>query len=581
MPKKKIYSRDQLNDTALLMQLSLLVPKNDPVRGKLIGLYKKSKHIFGGGMLSKPKKGFKLDDPVIKGFLSEKLVVLDMLEKTYKGAKGRENLKALTKVLKNRTETVLAGGELGKTPGTLLYRPKSAELDIEKDYEPLVDSRDEPEENILPDREIEEPSLDADAYETALDDMGLTEINKDIANISIHDKEWAKEMNSANPDPKSLKTIGGKLKDDMYSLDEHMAGFEKKYSDDMKKPPKERTMNALKPVMSVDKSPVAGVTRPDTQGLEADKNDSWEKSKAEFVNELENQLIASDLKQLQKDIKAKGSKPLSKTVSDTINICSQKSDDEDEEKKRRKWKDIQFIYAVRVMQLRELEAQAAKYNDPFAMRAARIAKDHLSDPEVLKALSAVENNAAEEAVNEMDLKGENKQIARIQQSLKKENTIDPRQLNFQTEKQQTEEMIADMLAVMMIGKTIKSYKVGMDDMAKNGAGNAMSDAEISALTEEMLTEGNIKSYSNMIKSRDDFKRMMRDIKTPEQLSALKNKALDGSGRQIMDELYKYSRELILDSTKKAKMEQQQLEQAMRPKAPETAPVLKPITDFDD
>ena len=80
--------------------------------------------------------------------------------------------------------------------------------------------------------------------------------------------------------------------------------------------------------------------------------------------------------------------------------------------------------------------------------------------------------------------------------------------------------------------------------------------------------------------------MKRDIKTPEQLEALKQKALDGSGSQIMDELYRYSREIIRASTQKAKMEQQKLEQQrakemQRNNEPEEVMALLPKEYMDD
>lgn len=143
------------------------------------------------------------------------------------------------------------------------------------------------------------------------------------------------------------------------------------------------------------------------------------------------------------------------------------------------------------------------------------------------------------------------------------------------------DMLADMLAVQTIAKTIKSYKAAMDDMEREGAGNAMADKELDSLTSTLLTEKNIRNYSDMIKSRPDFKRMMKKIKTPEQLEDIKLKALDGSGRQIMEELYKYSRQIIREDTNKARMEQQQLEQSMQMNKDVEPPVLKPSDYYKD
>ncbi|MBO6141125.1 MAG: hypothetical protein J6O40_04950 [Ruminococcus sp.] len=573
--KKKTYSKAQLNDSALLKQLCELTPKNDPARKSLFGLYKRSRKIFDKNMT--PRTKIKTSSGEVNVFLKEKLAVLETLEKSYGGVSGRENLNALTKLLKSRTESVLSGEELGKAPGELLHSAKEELFDM-SGTTPDPDDYEEYDASSL-----DEPETDPDELESVFGELGLTAINEDFANIEIHNREWAKEQQSAYPDPKSLRTIGGKLTDDMHSLDDHMGVFEKNYADDLAKPANERSMNIL-----TAKNPAIGVTKPDAQGARAVNDGSWQQHKEEFVNELENQLLANDLSQLQRTIKP-GAKVLSKMVTDTIKSCTAQEDEEEEEKRRRIKKDTQFTYAMRVIQLRQLEAEAAKYNDPFAKEAARIAKDHLKNDEMLKAMSSMENEKAERAVAKMELKAEKERIKKIQNTIKvpaAHNAVRPVKLSFAQLKDDTFDALADMLAVQTIAKTIKSYKVGLEDMANEGAGDAMSDDEFKKLTDTMLTEGNITNYSKMIKSREDFKRMKRDIKTPEQLEALKQKALDGSGSQIMDELYKYSREIIRDSTQKAKMEQQKLEQQrakemQRNNEPEEVMALLPKEYMDD
>ena len=573
--KKKTYSKAQLNDSALIKQLCELTPKSNPARKSLFGLYKRSRKIFNNNMT--PRTKIKVSDGEVNGFLKDKLAVLESLEKSYGGVSGRENLNALTKLLKSRTESVLAGEELGKAPGELLHSAKEELFDL-SGTTPDPDDYEEYDASSL-----EEPETDPDELESVFSELGLTAINEDFANIEIHDREWAKEQDSANPDPKSLRAIGSKLKDDMHSLDGHMGVFEKNYADDMSKPANERTANIL-----IAKNPAIGVLKPDAQGVKTLNNDSWQQHKEEFVNELENQLLANDLTELKRTMSS-GSKVLSNMVNKTINSCTANDDEEEEEKRRRIRKNTQFTYAVRVIQLRQLEAEAVKLGNPFANALISIIEWHLKDPEVLKAMSGIENRNAEKAVAKMELSAEKDSIAKIQKAIKKPaDTVEraAKISSFAQIKEETFNALADMLAVQTIAKTIKSYKVGMDDMANEGAGDAMSDKELKKLTETMLTEDNITNYSKMIKSREDFKRMKKDIKTPEQLEALRQKALDGSGSQIMDELYKYSREIIRDSTQKAKMEQQKLEQQrakemQRNNEPEEVMALLPREYMDD
>ena len=560
MPKKiKTYSKAVLDDTALLKMLYLLCPNNDPVKKKLKFLCKKSAQIFGF-----ESKSYNIEDTEIKKFLSEKLMVLDTLDKSYANVRGRDNLKAVTKRLKKRTLCVLEGLDIGRAPGRKLLTSDEPYADITDDM-PAPAAEKDPNYAYL---NMVNDQAGPDALEKAFDDIGLTQVNKDLERIEAHDREWAKEQDSANPDPVSLRAIGDKLQKDMYSLDEHMDTFSNKYLTDLKKPEKERTVSPAAV------SAVSGASLP--LSFEERQN-----NKDEFTNELESQLVATDLKELQRTINSGENKALSKTVQDTIDSCTAREDEEEEEKRRRLKKDTQFIYALRVIQLKQLEAEAAKYNDPFAQKAAAIAKEHLKDPTVLKMMSDVENSEAEKAVESIDLAAERKNIQSIQNTYKKTAEVKGIDNSFEAQKKRTMDMLADMLAVQTIAKTIKSYKAAMDDMEREGVGNAMADKELDSLTSTLLTEKNIRNYSDMIKSRPDFKRMMNKIKTPEQLEDIKLKALDGSGRQIMEELYKYSRQIIREDTNRARMEQQQLEQTMQMNRVVEPPVLKPNDYFND
>ena len=104
------------------------------------------------------------------------------------------------------------------------------------------------------------------------------------------------------------------------------------------------------------------------------------------------------------------------------------------------------------------------------------------------------------------------------------------------------------------------------------------------MTDEMLTKERIEDYTEMIKGRDDFTHMMSGVTTVEKLDALRDKALDGSGKQLKDELFKAGQELIKKDMQKeqaAKQAAKKLEEqaGINKKDIPDGPVLRPNDDF--
>lgn len=498
------------------------------------------------------------EDPAFVAHLKNDIKLLNKLEKQYKNDPDNELLYQHIRVLKIKEQNALKGNGYGSAPGD-----KICGGGFEKMNDVIL--------NVSPDRS-DDPNFISNAQKSAKN-LGLTNLLTDFVDVQMHNAEWAKEWNKAAPDPKSLRKIGQKLKDDMIRMDGHMKTFEHKCLEDMKKPEDQREMRNVFGKRDIDTGDIVydfSKGAPD-KPIRAVNGEHWDAQKELFLQELEGQLIGADLMKLQRDVKQGKSKVLSSMVQDMIDGCTAEYMDDFEKKKEKSKRAIAYDYIVRVQKLQELELEAKKGTDFFSKMVAEIAKDHLRTPEALKAMSDMENQAAAEKVNSITIEQENTLIAEIQKGItpppekpapKKSSAEgsnpEPvvREKDFDTDKAETIDQLANMLAVQRISEAIKSYKVGMEDMAENGEGQALTDEEMQEMTNDMLSQENIKAFSDMIKGRDDFMRMTRDIKDWNSLDQLKRDALDGSGQRLKDRLYKASQQIIKEDTQRVRMEQQ-------------------------
>ena len=269
--------------------------------------------------------------------------------------------------------------------------------------------------------------------------------------------------------------------------------------------------------------------------------------------------MAQELEKIQNSNNTEELPELDIMVKRAIELCNAEYLEEEERKKkelerrRRAWA---FEYII-IRMLIEMKQYAAAYAGIAYANSIRAFSEKYLPELLLRKASAVENIRSEQKINSIRLTAEKKMIRDYQNELvKKADALAEvksltREKDFELKKTILSNTIAKILAVHIIADNIKGIKIGMDDMAVEGAGEALSQAELAEMTGEMLTEQNVNTYAATIRGRDDFKKMIADIKTEEQLKAFKNKALDGSGRQIKKELFKAGQRLIEADKQKA------------------------------
>lgn len=531
------------------------------------------------------------EDPTFAAHLNNDLKLLDKLEKQYRNNPDNELLYQHIRLLKIKEQNALEGVGYCAAPGDSLYVggfEKMNDVILNVDAEHLND-----------------PDFIKKA-EKSSKELGLTDLFTDFVDIQMHNSEWAKEWNQPAPDPKTLRSIGQKLKEDMNRMDEHMQTFERNCFDDLKKPENEQDLLNVTSKSDIEKGDIVydfSKGKPD-KPIRAVNGEAWDKQKEKFLQELEGQLIGADLMELQRNVKKGKSKVLSTMVQDMIDGCTAEYMDEFEKKKEKSKRAVAYDYIVRVQKLQEMELEANKGNDLFSKMCRDIAREHLRTPEALKAMSDMENQAMEEKVNGMTLVSETLLIKEIQKNItpppqkqaavpvqadnkegakapKAENVLQPPR-DFAKEKEELMGHIVQMLAVQKIADTIKSYKAGMEDMAEGGEGKAMTNEEVQEMTNQLMSMENIKSCADMIKDMADYKRLKKSITNLEELDKLKLDALDGSGGRLKERLHKASRMIIKEDTQRLRMEQQrEIQKQQREIANRNAEpaVLKPTDNF--
>ena len=330
------------------------------------------------------------------------------------------------------------------------------------------------------------------------------------------------------------------------------------------------------------------------------RRDNYAKSRKKRTIEIDKKNIAEELTKIQKSRKNAELPELFNMAQSAIALCNAQYLEEEERKKKREKEKryAAYLYLVLVKKMQEMEEYAAKYQGtPYADRFKGISAKYL--PRALKAMSDTENLEAEQKVNSIELAAEDSLLKECQQklrsddanksaadkadtnapSVKNQSKTNLRQKSFNEQKAEFSDTIARMLAVQIISNTIKSIKVGMEEM-----GDVITNEDINKMTDEMLTKERIEDYTEMIKGRDDFTHMMSGVTTVEKLDALRDKALDGSGKQLKDELFKAGQELIKKDMQKeqaAKQAAKKLEEqaGINKKDIPDGPVLRPNDDF--
>ena len=286
-----------------------------------------------------------------------------------------------------------------------------------------------------------------------------------------------------------------------------------------------------------------------------------------------------ELKALKKNVK--GNDLLTQSVDKLIKHCDKNKeyDDitflnkdlstagytrKDDEKKKQM---IAAAFIERVILLNQLQEASGNMLDPEVKdHVDQVVQNNTLSEDEIKMLQNYENELAEKQVDDMStLDTEMKEINKINGAISEIDIkecppgTDPAQFqkdtaeDFADAKKLVADQIAKALAVKTIGRTIKSYQA---------ADETMTVEERKELEKDMYGEdgANIEVAANDIKTRDDFQRMMSDVKSWKDLKIM-TQEVQGVGNRIFKRLADTAKTMIN-------------EQAIQENAPERASTLE-------
>lgn len=269
-----------------------------------------------------------------------------------------------------------------------------------------------------------------------------------------------------------------------------------------------------------------------------------------------------DLKELKKNVK--GNDLLTQNVDKLIKHCDKNKEyddisflekdlstagytrNEDEKKKQM----IAAAFIERVIMLNRLQEASGDILDPdIKENVEQVVKDNTLSEQEIKTLQKYENELAEKQVDDMaTLDTEFKEIGKVNKAISEIDIkecppgTDPKRFQedtakeFEEAKKLVEEQVAKALAIKTIGRTIKSYQA---------ADETMTFEEKKELEKDMYGEdgANIDAAAGDIKTRDDFQRMMQDVKSWKDLKIM-TQEVQGVGNHIFKRLADTAKTMI-------------------------------------
>ena len=589
-PIRKQLASHQLNDFSMWDHLVPLIPKDDPLRAECVKRSKSCRLVSGmavdGEMTDLTgttsvvgldgrkhtidnqelieashdhsdvvPKYIPLEAPEIKKHLSDNAKVLDKLEKKYKGKEGFEALNAELRIIRCKERSLQNGIGFEKAPGVMLTLGKDGiqkMQDVLYDIDPEDKNGDDPTAWNYKSREV---------IEKTMKDFGVTDIQKAHADILEHSAEWQAEFKKPNCDPNKLRVIAKKFDKDMENLGKGITTFERKFHEDAKKPDEQRRIydiTSRSSVMSNDLiyDPAAAKDRG-----RAINGQAWKTRRRAFRETLQDHLLAADLRKAIKDNpKAAEKSGLKDSAQHLIEGCLNSYYKDDENFKYRRNLFI-FSSIMKIMELQKLreEAEAAKGN-PFADAIAKICKETLDSPvtaEAIERLNVEENAAAEEKVRNMENKPAADMMKTIQEDISKKSQISK---DFEAQKNELADDLAGLLAIKTIADTINARKVGFEEMGI--VLNKEEQLDFDRDAADLLKPENIAIYKESIKQRPDFGRMIGEIKTPADLTEMRDLAIGGNANGLMDKMAVHRKAIIAEDTKNAALETMQKKAAI-------------------
>lgn len=128
--------------------------------------------------------------------------------------------------------------------------------------------------------------------------------------------------------------------------------------------------------------------------------------------------------------------------------------------------------------------------------------------------------------------------------------------HFEDQKALTAEYASKIIAAQLAAKSVKSYKAGMEELAKENSGEAVSKKELNEMVKDMLSDENINNLAADIRERDDFKRMMNNAKDWKILNFIRDEAFTRDGKGLIDSLSKAQKAIMTESREKMRIEAQ-------------------------
>ena len=492
------------------------------------------------------------DDPVFKEHMEKGKELLKKVEEKYCVRPESEFLKNRIELIRTNENAAMQGIGFNKSPGEELFKGFDG---VQKFQDVQLQSiRTGPDERKINGDRMQYVYPDPAEASKAMKDLGVLDIDEDFLAMNKHCVDWQKEWDSPNRDPKKLRKHVETLEKDFDSLEKHIHVFEQNFYEDAKLPKEQRKVLKFTKESDVEKN---DLIQDYSKGVPADTraiNSPTHRNRRDiFKKQAEKFLLHADLEDLKKKQKNIPSKLKEKMNSLSENCLADYNFDYrgksgEEAQERQRIVDA-FTYEAMINQLQELDKAAKQYPDnPAAQEVAKVTSAHLSDPVVLKMMEANEMKRAEKKINEDDLSRETDYIEDIQDEIKgisvKENEC-PKDKTpekfFEEQKEALSEQLAELLAVKTLARSVKS-RVLFDDSL-----NAVDKAE---LISDMLNADTVKAAAEDIKTRDDFKHMMRTINGWDRLSSMKANALEGNGGKVFDEL---SRKRLLSARSRRKI----------------------------
>ena len=509
-----------------------------------------------------------VEDKQLVGSLKKQLSLLDKIEKKYKDKPEHAYLNNTVKLLKTKEKAALEGIGVLPAPGAMFYKSAKG---IQKFQDVILDIE----------REDKNGSMDIAKYsykdpvvvEKSLKKFGVLGIMQDFVSLEEHNVQWVKEFNKPVPDLAKMKDLRNKFVSDVRSAEKNILHFEKQFNEDAKKPDDQREIYNFTNHDSVKKGDlIYDVTKPvkDQRALNGVNLDNQKRS---FFLDMDRQMTVVELKNIKNTTKPTEETAKLSTMVDAMIDGITWSDyyDSCEIKDRKKKKEIAYSFAVYVQKLMEMKAEAELHpNDPFAAKIQETVKEHLTEPAVLNELSAQENMEAESKVSKIRIDVEDHKVNEQRQELDRiANAKRPEYLSedefFDQQREQVIDAMAKMIAIQTAARTVKSMKVGMQEM-----GETMTQEELSAELDELMSDEYLNAAAEDIKTRDDFNRMAQDIKSTKELNAIIGKAKNGN--ELLEQLHQAGKQIIIEDTQKARMEMQ-IEKDRQAQAQKQDPVL--------